>query len=550
MPILVKSHISRDLLQSAGMFKNERLVVWEYVSNSLQYVNKGVSPKIRVSLNSKNKSISILDNGRGMNWADLENYFIMHGENQDRKTGQPGRGYFGTGKSAAFGIADSLKITTTKNGKTSAVQLLRKDLENCSSGSPVPVTTIYKEKPTDLNDGTLVEIEKIHLKLIDQSSVIEYIERHLVKWPKDVSVIVNNHLCEFIEPSIEREEVFETFNKKMSRVGKTKLIIRVSRSPLEKDFRGISIFSNGVWLETSMLGFEGKEMANFIFGEIDVETLADDNSVPSAFDASRSMKLNPQNEIVNEVYQFIGPLFEKVRKELVEEYKNEKASEEANRLRDEASKIENIINSDFDSFRMKLKKIQTTELKHGPDTGNIEFGEKTKGTNDFLFGGNNPATIENDIGEVGFLNLKEVQNSMNKDEEPPELNPIVKPKVMGDSKGHYVGDDGKKKRSGGGFSIEFSHLGSNMPDRAEYKSEFRTIYINLDHPQIIAAKKDRSPEDPVFRRLAYEVAFTEYAIALAFELNKYDPYVDVSDPIFDIRQSINRIALKSAEMYS
>ena len=32
--IFVKSHVARDLMQSAGLFKTDKLVVWEYVSNS------------------------------------------------------------------------------------------------------------------------------------------------------------------------------------------------------------------------------------------------------------------------------------------------------------------------------------------------------------------------------------------------------------------------------------------------------------------------------------------------------------------------------------
>ena len=41
--IYVKSHVARDLLQSAGLFKTDKLVVWEYVSNGLQYANPGTN---------------------------------------------------------------------------------------------------------------------------------------------------------------------------------------------------------------------------------------------------------------------------------------------------------------------------------------------------------------------------------------------------------------------------------------------------------------------------------------------------------------------------
>ncbi len=33
----VRSHVGRDLLQSAALFKHEHSVVWEYVSNGLEY---------------------------------------------------------------------------------------------------------------------------------------------------------------------------------------------------------------------------------------------------------------------------------------------------------------------------------------------------------------------------------------------------------------------------------------------------------------------------------------------------------------------------------
>src|SRR5262245_26927996 len=103
--LVVRSHVGRDLLQSAAVFRNERAVIWEYVSNGLQYVEPGTPPEVRVRIDDRKKRISIADNGRGMMWSDLENFFIMHGENLDRKAGRMGRGMFGTGKSAAFGIA-------------------------------------------------------------------------------------------------------------------------------------------------------------------------------------------------------------------------------------------------------------------------------------------------------------------------------------------------------------------------------------------------------------------------------------------------------------
>lgn len=86
--------------------------------------------------------------------------------------------------------------------------------------------------------------------------------------------------------------------------------------------------------------------------------------------------------------------------------------------------------------------------------------------------------------------------------------------------------------------------------RALYVRDDRTIYINIDHPQLVAARGPDSIEDPFFQRLAYEVAFSEYAIALAAELNASGEYIDPSDPIVSIRETINRIVRKAAQLFS
>src|SRR5262245_57573752 len=125
----VRSHVGRDLLQSAYLFRHEHSVVWEYVSNGLQYKDIGTKPTVFVKIDARARKMQISDNGRGMLVKDLEHYFQMHGENLDRKQGRPGRGYFGTGKSAAFGIADQLTITTVRNGLRSKVRLTKKDIE-------------------------------------------------------------------------------------------------------------------------------------------------------------------------------------------------------------------------------------------------------------------------------------------------------------------------------------------------------------------------------------------------------------------------------------
>jgi hypothetical protein len=535
--IYVKSHVARDLLQSAGLFKTDKLVVWEYVSNGLQYVNPGTNPVVKVRLDSKNKTIVITDNGRGMDWAGLQNFFVMHGENIDRKEGRPGRGRFGTGKSAAFGIASSLRITTVRNRRRSTVELSRTDIEKMKSEDPIPVRTIQKEVSTNQPNGTIVEIEGVHLRSLDQAGIIQYIERHLARWPKNATVFVNNHECEFQEPPIKEEKRFRAEGAEKDLLGDAELVIKVSKAPLEQDLRGVSIFSNSVWHETTLAGSENKEMAQYIFGEIEVPKLDDDKSPIAPFDVSRSMRLNPENELVRSLYAFIGQKVEDVRRALAEEDKKRKSEEEMKRLTKQAAEIARVINEDFDAFRQQVAKVRAKS------SGGIDaYRSGANGADensDILFGDELPAEIV----------CPPVHGDRPPNPGPTPRPPVVTPADPDTEKLGRPAGAGAGRRPQGGFRVQFKPMGAEF-DRALYERDDRTIYINLEHPQLVAAIGGGNIDDPVFRRLAYEVAFSEYAIALASELESRGHYIDPSDPIVDIRSTLNRLARKAALLYS
>jgi len=151
--VLVTSNVGRDLLQSAAHFRTDRTAIWEYIVNSLQYTNPGVPPQVMVTIDEKKKRVSIVDNGRGMDRADLNDFFEMHGENKDRKAGNKGRGLFGTGKSAVFGIASSLRVISIKDGKRTAVSLTREEIEATPNRRSIPVTVLESEVPTEELNG-------------------------------------------------------------------------------------------------------------------------------------------------------------------------------------------------------------------------------------------------------------------------------------------------------------------------------------------------------------------------------------------------------------
>jgi hypothetical protein len=499
---------------------------------------------VRVFLDTKKKKILVSDNGRGMDWAGLRNFFVMHGENQDRKLGRIGRGRFGTGKSAAFGIANSLRITTIRHNKRSVVELNRRDVVAVESGDEIPVHIIEKEVPTGEPNGTTVEIRQVQLKSLDQKGIINYVERHLARWPKNVTVFVNNHKCEVDEPPVAWERRFTASEPFCSKLGDVELVVRVSKVPLDQDRRGVSIYSNGVWHETTLVGSETKELSQYIFGEIDVPKLEEDSSPISPFDLSRSMQLNPSNELVRAAYAFVSSGIEQVRRELVEHERDRKATEEARRLEEQASEIAKVINEDFQDFRNSVAKVRA----RGPGAHDLFRSELSVGHSegDLLPGSVVPAEVLANLGNPGARGT-----GRNNGDEPRNLMPQVAAAGM-DAQllGQNSGGSGNRRGSTGGFHVKFEQMGPES-HRAKYLAERRTIYLNLDHPQLAAAKGLGPVDEPSFRRLACEVAFCEYAVALHTELASQEGYYrDFFDPLVELRLTLNRLARRGAQLYS
>lgn len=552
--IAVTTHVARDLLQSAALFKHEHSVVWEYVSNGLEYNDPGVNPVVNVHIDVKAKRITVHDNGRGMNRDDLRRYFQMHGENIDRKKGKAGRGMFGTGKSAAFGIADVLKVTTVRNGKRSKVRLTRADIEAQAEGDRVPVRVLEDEVKTNEKNGTTVEVEGIQLKKIDVSTIVRHVERHIAHWP-NATVFVNHHECRYIEPPIAEEHKFSTKGTPFeSQLGNIELAIKVAKAPLEEELQGIAILSQGVWHETTLAGCERKSFANYLFGTIDVPGIATDKSPIPPFDMSRSMRLNPRNEVVAKTIAFIGMHLEAIRREIEKQDKERRKNEEARKLQSQADAIAELINQDFNQWRDQVRQA-AARARGGRDQLPEGAPDLEQGA-DLVFGDEEPAEIVADIEGPGTGPGPGPSPGSGPGPAPgPNPGPgpgsglAVENSPDAPSKKGKKTDPARAQSRRGGFQVEFMNMG-NEEARAKYERDQRTIFVNLDHPQIKAALGSGGSDDPIFRRLAYEVAFSEYAIALASEMAAVSYYLDVSEPIVDIRETLNRLARRAATLYA
>jgi len=170
--ISVKSHVSRDFLQNADYFNTLPKVVWEYVSNSLDNGREDNPITVAVEIRKEENLLTIADNGVGMSRSDLDHFFTMHGENTQRKKGKRVRGRFGTGKSAAFGIAKSLTIDTRQDRKRNVVSLHVDDIKRATSGNSFDVNEKVADEFTDQEDGTIVEIREFLISRLDIDTTI------------------------------------------------------------------------------------------------------------------------------------------------------------------------------------------------------------------------------------------------------------------------------------------------------------------------------------------------------------------------------------------
>jgi hypothetical protein len=430
------------------------------------------------------------------------------------------------------------------------VELSRSEIERMTSEDPIPVKKLEKEAATTDPNGTLIEIEGIHLRSLDQGGIIRFIERHLARWPKNASVLVNNHECEFVEPPVATENRFTPEGPARELIGDVELVVKVSKTPLEEDLRGISVYSNCVWHETTLGGSEGREMSHYIFGEIDVPKLDEDRSPVAAFDVSRSMRLNPDNELVQAIHAFIGSKVEIVRRKLCDADRKRRVEEEERKLAEQASEIARVINEDFDGFRQRVTRARA-KAPGGGDAFKTQ-GQGGDAENDLLLGDELPATPPPQKDQPP-TDIEPTPPGP----EPPDIIPSLppsKPPVLdappnAERKGKPAGGTDGGRRSKGGFQVKFKPMGAEF-QRADYFAPERTIYINLDHPQIKAARGLGTIEDPTFKRLSYEVAFSEYSIALAQEMVAHGEFYDLTDPIVEIRDTLNRIARKGALLYS
>src|SRR5580704_697701 len=539
----VTSHVGRDLLASAAAFKTEASAVWEYVVNALQYVDRGTTPRVSVQVHPDDCAITISDNGRGMTDKGLQHFFTMHGENRERLAGRPGRGKFGTGKSAAFGIAKCLRVDTVRDGLRNVAALTRDIIER-SDGKEISVNWLTRNERVDSPNGTTVFIEDGLLRQIRMAPIVEYIERHLQAFRALApEVAVNDHVCAYREPEIEAEFSFHPSPQQVEVLGDVNLLIKVARAPLPDAEQGVLITAgSGNLVAVEKAGTENKEFGAYLLGEIDVLALDNPSIHIAPYDSSRSLQLNLEHPVAIVLVEFIGSKLEQVRTDLVRRAKDARRTEQARRLEMQAQKIAEMLNNDFNNIRDRLTNIKTVAAK--PGSAGARFGSAHTGDQ-------NPDSWVSGTQEKGKVErTNRISNPGDgRGRSAPNIAAAGEPDAGGNDPIDPAGSsEGARRRPKGGFQVVYRNLGRSE-NRSRYDERSLSILINLDHPVLSAALADGNVEEPGVRRLSYEIAFSEYAMALGYELLKNDPNMPADDLLYEVRSSLNRVALSAAPLY-
>lgn len=536
--ITVQSHVARDFLQNAAYFSSVPKVVWEYVSNSLDNAEEGKPVEVVVELSSDLMKVS--DNAGGMSRKELQNFFMMHGENLQRSRGKRVRGRFGTGKCAAFGIANVLRVDTVKNKKNNALELSRSDIEAAKSGEPFPVRDLVMNESTEAENGTVIEISDFNIKKIDVEGTISYVERHLARYRQRARVWINNHECEFQEPISVEEFRFSPSSTVAASIGSVALVVKISPTPLDPEMNGIDVLSNTIWHDTTLADHKGKEQAEYIFGEVDVPILEDKEWKISPFDNTRNNTLNIQNPAVAVLMGWLSECLDEVRKKLVAREKTRRQSEQARRLEKEAAKIAAILNEDFQKLQIDFERARRVASRSGAISATdvpLDEGTPLPGDGDERTGLQRSGQVHGD-GKRG-------QNPTGPGDEQRGGPSLAPGNELGSKKKSEPGTE--RKPRGGIFNLEYYNGTVDNP-RSSYHPDTKTLRINLDHPQVASALAASSgnTEGRQFREITYEIACVEYAIAVAHEqaaqVRKYNLRQDAEDALLNVRETINRIS--------
>jgi histidine kinase/DNA gyrase B/HSP90-like ATPase len=508
-PLELVTHVGRDVLANAAHFATVPKAVYEYVSNSIDASPSGrpCTVRVRIATAGPRRRIEIADDASGMSREQLRTFFTMHAENAWRRAGRKVRGRFGTGKIAAFGRADRLRVDTVQAGARNVAELTRADLEAAEAGRPIRVREIVADEATADPDGTLVVIEDLHRGTrADRAEIVRYLQRQLGRHLVRHNVLVEGERVAYVEPEAASEHRFPSPEPLTNMAGPLELVVKVASRPLAEEENGVAVLCDGYLNAMTLAGVEGKPEAQYLFGEIEAAALDDDAAPIPAFLSSRDLTLNPWNPIVAELLPWMRACLESVRRELVRRAGERRREAEEQELERLSTEIGSLLNTIY-----KGERVRVVAAAPVPPSEPV-------------------AVIEPDPAPIPIARSPRRDKGVPRGPRPPRAEPLPEPPGETAVMPAWEGERGAL-----GFHVLFRHASASS-SRAFYVADERAIVINLDHPEATASLQNGGPTSPFFAHYCMRTALEEFTLVMVATLG----YPDAPEIAQEIRERSDR----------
>jgi len=267
------------------MYSHIPPAIAELVANSYDACAKKVFIKL---YNGPDKKIIVEDNGIGMSFDEINNYFLRIGRNRRKENQKNGcdrtaTGKKGLGKLALFGLGNVVEISTIKDEKRVSFTMNYKEILS-SSGDYKPIFSVKKTKEPSGTKIVLKELKHKSNFSLDAytSSFARLFNFKAADFELYISLndgkdlkIDNKLKFDNISPEFEWSDSDILKLNSSSYSYKTQIFGRIitTEKPIKPDLRGITLFANGRMINSPE--FFGKSESSHFYsyttGYLDVD---------------------------------------------------------------------------------------------------------------------------------------------------------------------------------------------------------------------------------------------------------------------------------------
>lgn len=276
-----------------SMYRGAVPALAELISNSWDADADKVEVTIPFATGMKDQEIRVADDGRGMEWDEVQGAYLVVGrdrrkaEGRDRtEKGRPVMGRKGLGKLAGFGIARVVEVRTVRGGWLTH---FRMDFDEMTKGGQADMVQEYEpttleDRKTDEPNGTVVILKDLQLtRAIDEAEFRASMSRRFSVVGKGFQVLVNGKLLDRYEPEVQFR--FEGPNDRwedIPGVGSVKWWFGFTQKPIPTESaRGVSILVRDKMAQAPFFfdlsgGAYGQAGMQYMTGEVYADQLDSD----------------------------------------------------------------------------------------------------------------------------------------------------------------------------------------------------------------------------------------------------------------------------------